>query len=340
MNNNFKKAFSLIEISIVILVVGILIAGISKGVDLVYDMRLATARALTDKAPMFGMENLEMWLETTSENSLATGTASFTNVANPPDKKEIGRWNDLNPTLINPNNKNHAVQGTLGYQPLYIQDGINGLPALLFDGKSQADGGDYFDIINGKTNFIEFTIFIVAKPEFYKSLSGGSSTVMNISCSGSYSACAKTSSSNGYNNYNDSNPAGMIYFISPSSTNDGLINLRYYARIYSPPSTFSSKDYITPNFTNNTPIIASVNHGQINASVIVSPFNKSISLPTSPFLNDPNSYLDFRIGKQKDGFDRYFKGYLSEIILFGRSLNDQETLLIKNYLSEKWRIKL
>ena len=127
MKNNFKKAFSLIEISMVILIVGILIAGISKGIDMVYDMRLATARALTDKAPMFGMENLEMWLETTSENSLATGTTSFTNVANPPDKKEIGRWNDINPTLINPNNKNHAVQGTLGYQPLYIQDGINGL---------------------------------------------------------------------------------------------------------------------------------------------------------------------------------------------------------------------
>ena len=341
MKNNFKKAFSLIEISMVILIVGILIAGISKGLDLVNDMRIATARALTDKAPMFGMENLEMWLETTSENSLATGTGtSFANVANPPNKKEIGRWNDINPTLIDPNYKNHAVQGNINFQPLYVQDGINGLPTLLFDGKPQAEGGDYFDIINGKTNFIEFTIFIVAKPEFYKSLSGGNSTVMNISCSESYSACAKTSSSNGYTNSNDSNPAGMIYFISPSLTNDGLINLRYYARIYSPPSTFSYKEYITPNFTNNTPIIASVNHGKINASVMVSPFNKSVSSSVTPFLNDPNSYLDFRIGKQKDGFDRYFKGYLSEIILFGRSLNDQETLLIKNYLSEKWRIKL
>jgi prepilin-type N-terminal cleavage/methylation domain-containing protein len=156
MKNNFKKAFSLIEISIVILVIGILIAGISKGVDLVYDMRLATARALTDKAPMFGMENLELWLETTSENSLATGTTTFTNVKNPPDKKEIGRWNDLNPTLINPNNKNHAVQGTLGYQPLYIQDGINRLPALLFDGSN--------DFLSYNGNFLvnsDYTIFIV-----------------------------------------------------------------------------------------------------------------------------------------------------------------------------------
>ena len=118
-----------------------------------------------------------------------------------------------------------------------------------------------------------------------------------------------------------------------------VIQLNYYLRVYGSPNN-TLKDFRTLSFTNNTPLIASVNHGQINASVIVSPFNKSISLPTSPFLNDPNSYLDFRIGKQKNGYERHFKGYLSEIILFGRSLNDQETLLIENYLSEKWRIKL
>jgi prepilin-type N-terminal cleavage/methylation domain-containing protein len=44
MKNNFKKAFSLFEISIAILIVGIVTAAISKGVDLAYDMRLATAR--------------------------------------------------------------------------------------------------------------------------------------------------------------------------------------------------------------------------------------------------------------------------------------------------------
>ena len=55
-----------------------------------------------------------------------------------------------------------------------------------------------------------------------------------------------------------------------------------------------------------------------------------------------NSYLDFRIGAQKNTGEGYrlYKGYISEIILFGRSLDNQETKLIENYLSEKWRIKL
>ena len=337
MNNNFKKAFSLVEISIVILVIGILIAGISKGVDLVYDMRLATARALTDKAPMFGMENLEMWLETTSENSLATGTATFTNVKNPPDKKEIGKWNDINPTLIDPNYKNHAVQGTLGYQPLYIQDGINGLPALLFDGVD-----DWFNATNGKTNFNEFTIFIVAKPQHKQEAgvanAGTYSNVINISCSGSVNTCVRTSASGGYSGVGTSNPAGWIYFYSPSVSDKNSIQFKYNMITYT--TNFTGAGYTTISFVNdNNGLIASVNHGSSNVVVKVSPSYTS-SASSLPFLNDPNSYLDFRIGMQKTGTTtRNFKGYLSEIILFGRSLSDQETLLIKNYLSEKWRIR-
>jgi prepilin-type N-terminal cleavage/methylation domain-containing protein len=333
MKNNFKKAFSLIEISMVILVIGILIAGISKGVDLVYDMRLATARALTDKAPMFGMENLEMWLETTSENSLATGTTSFTNVKNPLNNDRIGRWNDINPTLINPNNKNHAVQGTLDYQPLYIQDEINGLPALLFDGIN-----DFFIASNGKTNFNEFTIFIVAKPQYKTPATGTYSNVINISCSGSVSTCARISASGGYSSDAAGNPAGWIYFYSPSVSDKNSIQLQYSMTTYS--GAFVPKYHSIPFVNNNNGLIALVNHGSSNVVVEVSPSYKSTSA-SFPFLNDPNSYLDFRIGMQKTGFNtRNFKGYLSEIILFGRSLNDQETLLIKNYLSEKWRIKL
>jgi prepilin-type N-terminal cleavage/methylation domain-containing protein len=331
MNNNFKKAFSLIEISIVILVVGILIAGISKGVDLVYDMRIATARALTDKAPMFGMENLEMWLETTSENSLATGTTSFTNVKNPNDKQPIGRWNDINPTLIDPNYKNHAVQGDINFQPLYIQDGINGLPALLFDGVD-----DWFDAKNGKTNFNEFTFFIVAKPQFNPISIYGN--IINISCSGNINAaCVKTSNSNGtYDSKFAFNPAGWI---SLTVSNQKVLTLSYNIISYS--GSFTGVGFSVSSAYDDNAVIATINQGSKNAVAEISPSYSYTNTSNLKFLNDPNSYLDFRIGKQKDGFsNRNFKGHLSEIILFGRSLNDQETLLIKNYLSEKWRIKL
>ena len=294
MKNNFKKAFSLIEISMVILIVGILIAGISKGIDMVYDMRLATARALTDKAPMFGMENLEMWLETTSENSLATGTGTiFTNVANPPDKKEIGRWNDLNPTLINPNNKNHAVQGTLGYQPLYIQDGINGLPALLFDGSN--------DFLSYNGNFLinsDYTIFIVEARTSSKNdnffLAGSSSSQHNNLIIGYYGNVITHSNWGGYRIDND-----ILAYTKPIPR----------VHSFSFGKKFGKASYI--------------NGGQKLTNT-----NQNISLA---------SYAGSSIGNAYGSI--FYKGYIAEIIMYSKDLNDADRKLIEAYLIEKWRIR-
>ena len=150
------KAFSLIEISMVILVIGILIAGISQGIDLYDDYRLTSARNLTKNSQVNRIPDLEMWLETTSENSLATGTSSFTDKPNPVDQDSIGRWNNINPNIL-PSARNHATQATsTNNQPKYIRKGMNGLPALLFDGTN-----DFFSF-NG--NFLvgsDYTIFVV-----------------------------------------------------------------------------------------------------------------------------------------------------------------------------------
>ena len=150
------KAFSLVEISMVILVIGILIAGISQGIDLYDDYRLTSARNLTKNSQVNRIPDLEMWLETTSENSLATGTSSFTDKPNPVDQDSIGRWNNINPNIL-PSARNHATQATsTNNQPKYIRKGMNGLPALLFDGTN-----DFFSF-NG--NFLvgsDYTIFVV-----------------------------------------------------------------------------------------------------------------------------------------------------------------------------------
>ena len=59
-----KLAFSLIEISVVILIIGILIAGISQGIDLFADYRFITAKNLTKNSRVGRIEDLEIWLET------------------------------------------------------------------------------------------------------------------------------------------------------------------------------------------------------------------------------------------------------------------------------------
>jgi hypothetical protein len=133
-----------------------LIAGISQGIDLYDDYRLTSARNLTKNSLVNRIPDLEMWLETTSENSLAMGTATFTDKPNPADQDRIGRWNNINPNIL-PSARNHATQATsTNNQPQYIRKGMNGLPALKFDGTD-----DFFSY-NG--NFLvgsDYTIFVV-----------------------------------------------------------------------------------------------------------------------------------------------------------------------------------
>jgi hypothetical protein len=100
-----------------------------------------------------------MWLETTSENSLATGTSSFTDKPNPIDQDSIGRWNNINPNIL-PSARNHATQNNptalVDNQPKYIRKGMNGLPALLFDGTN-----DFFSFDGNFLVGADYTIFVV-----------------------------------------------------------------------------------------------------------------------------------------------------------------------------------
>jgi prepilin-type N-terminal cleavage/methylation domain-containing protein len=124
MKNLHQKAFSLIEISVVILIIGMLIAGISQGIDLYQDMRLATARSLTLNSRVNRIEDLTMWFEATSEKS-------FEN-PNPKNEERIGLWKNINFKL---SNRIDVSQTDLDStkKPLYIRNAINNIPALRFD---------------------------------------------------------------------------------------------------------------------------------------------------------------------------------------------------------------
>jgi prepilin-type N-terminal cleavage/methylation domain-containing protein len=124
MKNLHKKAFSLIEISVVILIIGMLIAGISQGIDLYQDSRLATARSLTLNSRVNRIEDLTMWFEATSEKSFEK--------PNPNDGDRIALWKNINFKL---SNRIDVLQTDLDStkKPLYIRNAINNIPALRFD---------------------------------------------------------------------------------------------------------------------------------------------------------------------------------------------------------------
>ena len=166
MATQIKRAFSLVELSIVILIIGVLIAGIGQGIELVQDARLSSARMLTQSSRVNSLKGLILWLETTSEVSFSSTETS--------DNSTVSSWNDINPQATV---KNNATQtGVSSIKPIYIEKGINNLPILRFDGVAQYLNYDGSALVNS-----DYTIFVVEKitksiPDAYFLAGGDSAT--------------------------------------------------------------------------------------------------------------------------------------------------------------------
>ena len=139
-NKNFRTAFSLIEISLVVLIVGILISGVSLGVDLYDDFKLTTARQLTINSRVGRIEDLVAWYETTNQNVFSKGTTSFEDLAKFEENQTINRWKDSNPKA---SYKIDATQTSSNFQPTIIFDKTTSLPIVRFG------AGKFLNLPNG-----------------------------------------------------------------------------------------------------------------------------------------------------------------------------------------------
>lgn len=163
-----NSAFSLIELSIVILIIGILIAGVTAGGKLYYKAQLAIARSLTTSSPVNGIKDLMLWYETTSSNSFKSTQSS--------DGTAIDTWYDINSQQPIPNN---ATQTTTANQPLYKENIFaNGIPAIRFDGTDDCMSFDGSFIANSS-----YTIFVVEQRRSAPSLNYGTPWVGGTSSS-------------------------------------------------------------------------------------------------------------------------------------------------------------
>ncbi len=118
----FKKAFSLIELSIVLLIIGILIAGVTQSSRLIRQMKISSARSLTESSSVTSIKGLILWLETTGEKAFSVELEDATLMP------ENSRWLDRN--LQSSIKADAAIEDGA---PQYVEECINSLPCLYFD---------------------------------------------------------------------------------------------------------------------------------------------------------------------------------------------------------------
>lgn len=147
MKNNLAKAYSVLEISIVMIIIAVIIVGSLNGIEALRKSKLVTAQNLTEQSVVAQTKDLYLWLETTLSKSFLDNEND--------DGLKISKWRDINPQNLIANDANQNVNLN---QPTLIFDRFNGaIPAIYFD------GDDFLNFIGKDLANSSYTIFIVEK---------------------------------------------------------------------------------------------------------------------------------------------------------------------------------
>lgn len=224
-----RSAFSLIELSVVVLIIGILIAGVSQSSRLVKQARLKTARTLTTSSPAAGVSNLVAWYETSLESSFSSTQAY--------DATALTAWYDNSPQTAYKNN----ATGTATYYE-YIFNG--GIPSVRFNGTSNSMAlADVSSLIAS-----DYTVFVVEQRRATGAMYflGGTAT----------STTANTNLTVGYSS------STAIAFYQGGSTN----NISYAVSTYSNPT--AAMHTFMLNRAAATPIASYWKNGAVSTSAV------------------------------------------------------------------------
>ena len=296
-----KKAFSLIELSIVILIIGILVAGVTTSSRLIRAMKLISAKQMTQSSPVLTIPDLLAWFEPTKEGIFGSGSAgTYTPLANPDDGQRIATWKDGNPRLT-AGGELLATQTTINNQPFYVENGINGLPTLNFIDDDFLQYVDNVGLSTGATVFIVFKANDLLNDRQIFVGGGVGFGATGAKCIG----LAHLNGTAWHGGWGSSN--ALSY-----NTNDKML------------CRWSYRNGILQTFMNGSPG-SSFNIGVYPLSRISSPQIFTIDYISSQYV---------------DNVTYNFHGYISELIVFGRGLKDDEVVDIEKYLARKYAIKL
>ncbi len=140
-----RRAFSLIELSVTIVIIGIFVAGTIAANSLIKKFRIQSAQALTKSSPVTGIIGNAVWLESILETSFLDSESN--------NSTAISTWNDQS------SNANKHSISQVGSGPVYSNT-INYVHAVKFSGSA----ANYLKIADASfLNNTDYTIVILEK---------------------------------------------------------------------------------------------------------------------------------------------------------------------------------
>lgn len=146
-----KNAFTMIELSIVILVISVMVVGVVTGKSLIAKSRLANAKSLTRQSVINDMgDDLIAWYETSLEGSFIPSETKT-------DGSYITLWKDSNKNAVNKNDAKAETSplSTSNQPSLYQNVFYNSIPGLRFSGTQ------YLNFDGKRFAKNSYTVFVV-----------------------------------------------------------------------------------------------------------------------------------------------------------------------------------
>ncbi|MFM7702182.1 MAG: hypothetical protein ACKO6C_01805, partial [Alphaproteobacteria bacterium] len=139
-----------------ILIIGILVAGISQSGRLIRQIKVSTARSVTSSSDVGSIRDVTAWFEASTEGVFT----NINDVTDVEDDNEIKTWRDINPQK-SIGDKSILSQATATQYPKYKSSGVNGIPSLVFDGDDfmVANDPSNLPIIPADKSFSMFAVF-------------------------------------------------------------------------------------------------------------------------------------------------------------------------------------
>lgn len=322
----FHKAYSMIEMSLLILIIGILFAGAYQGFNIYNETKLSSVRTLMQNSIISRIRNLGFWFETASENSLENREAY--------DGKAISVWIDHNAQQITKINAYGAQNSNIekfNYDPsnifdrsgpIYVANGIGGLPTLNF---KNTNSSAKFLVVDPSFKFSkeDITIFTVLR---FKNFENNAVIFDRI--------CLKSS--------------GVVTYDDSLAVNECKPLISARVSILGFPNLFiQNNDKALAKSTANTSFQIKKDVSYILTFERI--FNQSIGLyqngklvaSTPENLGEIN-FSPIKIGRGGTDPDQNVNSDfdLSEFIMVYGKLKNEHKLDIENYLAKKYSIKL